>query len=191
MADILLFHHALGLTAGCRALADDLRSAGHVVHLPDLYDGVTFSDLEAGVGHAQSIGFGTIIERGRRAVEGLPEDIVYAGLSLGVMPAQALAQTRPGAKGALLLHSAVPLAEFGGRWPEGVPLQIHTMQDDAWGDVDVARNIAATVDDAQLYLYPGDRHLFTDSSLPDYDEAAATLLMERVLDFLGDLDEQP
>jgi dienelactone hydrolase len=191
MAEILLFHHALGLTAGCRAFADDLRAAGHLVQLPDLYEGRTFAALEEGVGHAEKIGFDTIVERGRRAAEGLPQNIVYAGFSLGVMPAQALAQTRPGAKGALLLHSAVPLDAFGGGWPQGVPLQIHTMRDDAWGDVEVAREIAAAVDDAQLYLYPGDRHLFTDSSLPDYDEAAATLLMERVLDFLGDLDEQP
>ena len=189
MAEVLLFHHALGLTPGCLAFADDLRGAGHVVHTPDLYDGRIFARLEAGVAHAQQLGFGTVIERGRRAAESLPGAIVYAGFSLGVMPAQALAQTRPGAKGALLLHSSVPLAEFGGRWPDGVPLQLHTMADDAWGDVDVARALAATIADAQLYLYPGDRHLFTDSSLPDYDEDAATLLMQRVMDFLDDLDE--
>ncbi|MGE5767462.1 MAG: dienelactone hydrolase family protein [Bacteroidota bacterium] len=190
MAEVLLFHHALGLTPGCLAFANDLRGAGHVVHTPDLYDGRTFATLDEGVGYAQRLGFGTVIERGRRAAGNLPGAIVYAGFSLGVMPAQALAQTRPGAKGALLLHSSVPLAEFGGRWPDGVPLQIHTMAEDAWGDVEVARGIAATVDDAQLYLYPGDRHLFTDSSLPDYDEGAATLLMQRVLDFLDDIEEQ-
>lgn len=189
MTEVLLFHHALGLTPGCLAFADDLRGAGHVVHTPDLYDGRIFATLDEGVGHAQRLGFGTVIERGRRAAESLPSAMVYAGSSLGVMPAQALAQTRPGAKGALLLHSSVPLAEFGGRWPEGLPLQIHTMADDAWGDVEVAREIAAAVDDAQLYLYPGDRHLFTDSSLPDYDEGAATLLLQRVIDFLDDLDE--
>lgn len=190
MAEVLLFHHALGLTPGCLAFADDLRGAGHVVHTPDLYDGRIFGGLDAGVAHAQQLGFGTVIERGRRAAESLSGAIVYAGFSLGVMPAQALAQTRSGAKGALLLHSAVPLAEFGGgRWPDGVPLQIHTMAGDEWGDVDVARALAATIADAQLYLYPGDRHLFTDRSLPDYDEGAATLVMQRVMDFLDDLDE--
>ena len=188
MAEILLFHHALGLTVGCLSFADGLRAAGHTVHAPDLYDGRIFSRLEQGVGYARQVGFGTIIERGRLFADGLPNAIVYAGFSLGVMPAQSLAQTRHGAKGALLFHSCVPLAEFGGRWPTGVPLQIHTMEDDDWGDVDVARDLAATIEGAELFLYPGDRHLFTDSGLPDYDEAAATLLRQRVRAFLKVID---
>jgi dienelactone hydrolase len=185
MAELLLFHHALGLTAGCLAFAEELRAAGHVVHTPDLYEGKTFTGLPEGVGYAQQVGFDTIIERGRRAAEGLPNDMVYAGFSLGVMPAQMLAQTRSGAKGALLLHSSVPTSEFGGGWPEGVPLQVHTMEADEWGDVDVARQLAATIEGAELFLYPGDRHLFTDNSLPDYDERASTLLKQRVLSFLA------
>lgn len=188
MTELLLFHHALGLTDGCRAFADALRAAGHVVHTPDLYDGQTFTDLEEGVGFAGRLGFQSILDNGRRVAEGLPATIVYAGFSLGVMPAQMLAQTRPGAQGALLLHSCVPLVEFGGLWPLNIPLHIHVMEDDAWGDVDVARDIARTVVDTQLFLYPGDRHLFTDNSLPDYDEAAATLLMRRVLAFLRGLE---
>src|SRR3954451_19099696 len=141
MVEFVLFHHAQGLTAGCRAFADALHAAGHVVHTPDLYAGQTFATLADGVAHAEQVGFSTLIERGRRAAEGLPNEIVYAGFSLGVMPAQMLAQTRPGAKGAVLVHSSVPLAEFGGAWPPGVPLQIHTMEDDAWGDVEVARHL--------------------------------------------------
>lgn len=184
MAEILLFHHALGLTAGVRAFAGRLRAAGHSVHLPDLYEGRSFTGLAEGVGHAEAIGFLTIIERGRRAAEALPPGLVYAGMSLGVLPAQALAQTRPGAKGALLLHSSVPLAEFGGTWPEAVPLQLHVMENDAWGDVEVARGIAGTVPEAQLFLYPGDRHLFTDASLDDYDAAATELVLARVSDML-------
>lgn len=187
MAILLLFHHALGLTPGCLSFADEMRAAGHVVHTPDLYDGRTFAELADGVKHAEQVGFNTILERGRLAAEGLPNDIVYAGFSLGVMPAQMLAQTRPGAKGALLLHAAIPAAEFGGPWPQGVPLQMHVMEGDAWGDVDVARQLAATIEDAELYLYPGDRHLFTDNSLPDYDRTAAALVKRRVLDFLGAL----
>jgi dienelactone hydrolase len=187
MAELVLFHHALGLTPGCLAFAEHLRAAGHRVQTPDLYDGRTFAQLADGLRHAEQLDFDTIIKRGRRAADGLPNAIVYAGMSLGVMPAQSLAQTRPGAKGALLLHSCVPLAEFGGRWPEGVPLQIHTMADDAWGDVAVARDLAGTVAGAQLFLYAGDRHLFTDDSLPDYDEGAATLLKQRVLRFLDDI----
>jgi dienelactone hydrolase len=53
------------------------------------------------------------------------------------------------------------------------------------GDLDAAKELVAMAKDAELYLYPGDRHLFADSSLPSYDEAAATLLTQRVLDFLG------
>lgn len=188
MAELLLFHHALGLTAGCLALADELRAAGHLVHTPDLYEGVTFTTLADGVGHAERLGFEAVLERGRRAADGLRPDLVYAGLSLGVMPAQLLAQTRPGARGALLLHGCVPLSEFGGTWPDGVPVQLHTMEDDDWGDVDVARTMAAAVDSAELFLYPGDRHLFTDRGVADYDEPAATLLIGRVLDFLERID---
>jgi dienelactone hydrolase len=189
MAEILLFHHAHGLTAGVLAFADDLRAAGHTVHTPDLYDGEVFHDLEAGVAHAQQVGFGTLIERGVAAADGLPDGLVYAGFSLGVLPAQALAQNRPGARGALLFHSAVPVTEFGAAWPDGVPVQVHAMGDDPWfvgdGDIDAARALVAQADDAELFLYPGDQHLFADSSLPSYDAAAAALLRERVLAFLA------
>lgn len=184
MAEILLFHHALGLTAGVRAFAGRLRAAGHVVHLPDLYEGRTFNRLEDGVGHAEAIGFLKIIERGETAAARLPAGLVYAGMSLGVMPAQKLAQTRPGAAGAVLLHASVPLTEFGGGWPAGVPLQMHVMEEDAWGDVDVGREIAATVPGAELFLYPGDRHLFTDESLADYDEEATQSVVGRMLEML-------
>ena len=188
MAEILLFHHAHGLTAGVLAFADDLRAAGHTVHTPDLYDGEVFHDLEAGVAHAQQVGFGTLIERGVAAADGLPDGLVYAGFSLGVLPAQALAQNRPGARGALLFHSAVPVTEFGAAWPDGVPVQVHAMADDPWfvgdGDIDAARALVAQADDAELFLYPGDQHLFADSSLPSYDAAAAALLRERVHAFL-------
>jgi dienelactone hydrolase len=188
MAELLLFHHAQGLTAGCLSFADELRAAGHVVHAPDLYDGKTFTELADGVGYAEQVGFDTIIERGRLAADSLPNEIVYAGFSLGVMPAQMLAQTRPGAKGALLLHAAIPISEFGGTWPNGVPLQIHTMDADEWGDVDVAHQLAETIESAELFLYSGDRHLFADNSLPDYDESAATMLKQRVLSFLDNIE---
>ena len=188
MAEILFFHHARGLTPGCHSLADRWRAAGHVVHTPDLYEGRTFDSLDAGVAHAQSIGIPTMIGRARRVIEGMPERLVYAGASLGVMPAQMLAQTRDGAAGALLLHGAVPLAEFGGTWPAGVPLQLHTMEGDDWGDVDVARELARTVDGAEVFTYPGDHHLFTDDSVEDFDPQAAALVLERSLDFFARTD---
>jgi dienelactone hydrolase len=191
MAELLLFHHAQGLTAGCLSFAAELRAAGHVVHAPDLYDGKTFTELADGMGYAQKVGFDTITERARLAADSLPNEIVYAGLSLGAMRAQMLAQTRPGAKGALLFHSCVAPSEFGGDWPEGVPLQIHLMEADEFaleGDLDAARELAETIESAELFLYPGDRHLFADNSLPDYDESAATMLKQRVLSFLDNIE---
>jgi dienelactone hydrolase len=190
MAEVLLFHHAQGLTEGVRSFADELRAGGHVVHTPDLYDGNIFADLDEGVGYAKKVGFDTIGERGRLAAEALPNEIVYAGFSLGAMPAQELAQTRPGVKGALLFHGCIPPEEFGGPWPQGVPLQIHLMEADEWaleGDLDAARELDETVESAELFLYPGDRHLFTDSSLADYDEGATTLVKRRALSFLDDV----
>jgi dienelactone hydrolase len=186
MAEILLFHHAQGQTPGFLAFADELRAAGHIVHAPDLYDGNTFTDLDDGVGYAREVGFGTIAERGRLAADGLPSELVYGGFSLGAMPAQLLAQTRPGSKGALLFHAAFPASEFGGSWPTGVRVQIHMMEGDEWAaeDLPAARELVETIDGAELFLYPGDRHLFADNSLPDYDESAATLLKLRVLAFL-------
>jgi dienelactone hydrolase len=193
MTEVLLFHHAQGLTDGCLSFADRLRAARHVVHAPDLYGGKVFTDLTDGVRYAEEVGFDTIIERGRLAADSLPDGIVHAGFSLGALPAQMLAQTRPGAKGALLFHSCVPASEFGRPWPQGVPLQIHMMDGDEWvlppnEDLDVARQLAETIETAELFLYPGDRHLFADNSLADYDESAATMLKQRVLSFLDDLE---
>jgi len=189
MADVVLFHHAQGLTSGIVAFADELRRAGHTVHSPDLYDGRTFTTIEEGVDHAEEIGFGEVIERGLRAVEGLPAGLVYAGFSLGVLPAQRLAQTRAGARGALFFHSCVPVSEFGSAWPDGVPIQVHGMDADPIfvgdGDIDAARALVHEATDAELFLYSGDQHLFADSSLSSYDGDAAALLGQRVLTFLS------
>jgi dienelactone hydrolase len=188
MTEVLLFHHAQGLTEGIIAFADRLQEAGHTVHTPDLYDGHTFKTLDEGIGYAQETGFGTILERGVRAADELPAGLVYAGFSLGVMPAQKLAQTRPGGRGALLLESCVPPSEFESPWPAGVPVQIHGMDADPFfageGDIDAARALVDEAEDAELFVYPGDQHLFADSSLPSYDADATALLTQRVLDFL-------
>ncbi|MEJ7725483.1 MAG: dienelactone hydrolase family protein [Actinomycetes bacterium] len=189
MAEVLLFHHAQGLTPGVLAFADELRRAGHTVHTPDLLDGRTFDTVEEGVGYAKEVGFGEVLERGVRAAEALPSGVVYAGFSLGVMPAQKLAQTRAGASGALLFHSCLPTSEFGSGWPDRVPVQVHAMDADPWfvddGDIGAARALVDEAKDAELFLYPGDQHLFVDSSLRSFDAEAAALLTHRVLDFLG------
>ncbi|MFG1947821.1 dienelactone hydrolase family protein [Nonomuraea sp. NPDC048826] len=189
MAEVLVFHHAQGLTSGVREFAAELRRAGHTVHVPDLYEGRVFETLDAGMGYAQEAGIGAIIERGRSFAGWLPGELVYAGFSLGVLPAQQLAQTRPGARGALLFHSCVPVTEFGDAWPEGVPVQVHGMEGDPFfageGDLEAARALVESVPDAELFLYPGKEHLFADRGLPSYDEPAAELLLERTLGFLS------
>lgn len=189
MTAVALFHHAHGLTDGVLTFAENLRNAGHTVHTPDLYEGHTFASLEDGLGYARRTGFDTVRARGVAAVEGLDENLVYAGFSLGGMPAQQLAQTRPGTKGALLFHSCAPVAAFGEAWPSGVPVQVHGMDADPFfteadGDLDAARALVAATSDAELFLYPGREHIFTDASLPSYDPAATELLTERVLAFL-------
>jgi dienelactone hydrolase len=189
MAEVLLFHHALGLTPGIDRFAGTLREAGHAVHTPDLFEGRTFGSIPDGMGYVQEIGFGEVMARGRAAAEALPAELVYAGFSLGVVPAQLLAQTRPGARGALLCYSAVTMSEFGDGWPAGVPVQVHGMDADPYfvdeGDIDAAREIVASADDGELFVYPGDQHYFADSTLPSYRPEAAALLTERVLAFLG------
>jgi len=191
LTDVLLYHHAQGLTPGMSAFADELRAAGHTVHTPDLFDGRTFASIDEGMAYINGNGMDEMVEKGERTADDLPNELVYAGFSFGEMIAQKLAQTRPGARGALLFYSCIPISgEWAfGPWPDGVPVQIHGMDNDpifvGEGDVEAAREIVAKVDDAELFLYPGDQHYFADSSLPSYDPDATELLTKRVLEFLG------
>jgi dienelactone hydrolase len=191
MADVLLFHHAQGLTQGVTAFADELRAAGHTVHTPDLFEGRTFPSIDAGMAHVKETGLDALRARGVALADDYPAGLVYAGMSFGETIAQELAQKRAGARGALLMYSCIPITgEWAfGPWPAGVPVQIHGMDNDpifaGEGDIDAAREIVATVPDAELFLYPGDQHYFADSSLPSYDAAATELLTGRVLEFLA------
>jgi len=186
MTDVVLYHHVQGLTEGVRSFADELRQAGHSVHAPDLFDGRTFDTIEEGMAFAREAGFGALAERGVAAADGIDPDVVYAGFSFGVMVAQQLAQTRPGARGALLMYSCLPLSEFGDSWPESVEVQVHGKDADPFfaEDLEAAHALVDSTDRAELFLYPGTEHLFADSSLPAYDAAAATLLTRRVIAFL-------
>jgi dienelactone hydrolase len=190
MAEVLLLHHICGLTPGVVELADSWRSAGHTVHTPDLFEGRTFDSIEAGSAHAETLGFEEVGARADRAAEPLPTALVYAGISSGVMDAQRLASTRPGARGAVLLEAFVA-PEWAGPWPDGLPAQVHGMDDDPFfaheGDLDHARQLAAARTEVELFTYPGDRHLFVDRSLPSYDADAAALVDRRVLEFLSRL----
>jgi dienelactone hydrolase len=191
MTEVLLFHHAQGLTSGVIAFADELRQAGHVVHTPDLFAGRTFDSIEQGMSFVHELGFAEVMKRGDRAAADLPADLVYAGFSLGVVPAQMLAQTRPGARGALFFYSCVPVSEFGEAWPKEIPVQVHGMDADPFfvgeGDIDAARALIAEAENGELFLYPGDQHYFADSSLSSYDAGATAILLQRVLKFLAEI----
>jgi dienelactone hydrolase len=186
MTEVVLFHHVQGLTEGVQSFAEKLRQAGHPVHTPDMFDGRTFATIEEGMAFADERGFGALAERGVAAAEQIGPDTVYAGFSFGVIPAQKLAQTRPGARGALLMSSCLPVSEFGEAWPDGVPVQVHGKEDDPFflEDIEAARALTDSTDQAELFLYPGKEHLFADSSLPSYDADAAALLLDRVRAFL-------
>jgi dienelactone hydrolase len=195
MAEVVLFHHVQGLTDGVRAFAEELRAGGHTVHTPDLFDGERPATIEEGVAHVQSLGDEVVDERVARALADLPTGLVYAGFSFGAGNAQRLAQTRAGARGALLYESCISITgEWSfGPWPDGLPVQVHGMDQDPFfaleGDLDAARELVETVGPelAELFVYPGDRHLFTDSSLPSYDADAAALVTQRSREFLDRL----
>jgi dienelactone hydrolase len=181
-----------GLTDGLGAFADGLRAGGHTVHTPDLFQGERPPTIDDGIAHVRSLGDEVLGERAARVVAELPEGLVYAGFSWGGALAQQYAQTRPGARGALLYDACLPITgEWAfGPWPDGVPVQIHGMDQDPFfaleGDIDAARELVATVGPelAELFVYPGDGHLFADSSLPSYDADAAALVVQRSRDFL-------
>ena len=184
MAEVLIFHHVQGLTDGLHAIADEFRSAGHVVKVPDLFDGRKFDELADGVSFVGEIGRRVVVERALAEAEAMQEELVYVGFSLGARPAQMLAQTRRGARGALLFHGFHPCDVFADDWPEGVLLQVHLMDDDEWCDPGVAATLKRAMSGAEVFNYPGSRHLFTDSSVDDYEPDAAALAIERALEFL-------
>jgi dienelactone hydrolase len=195
MPEVVLFHHVQGLTDGVRAFAEELRSGGHTVHTPDLFDGERPATIEDGIALVGRIGEETINARIDEALLGLPPEPVYAGFSFGGGAAQRLAQTRPGARGALLYESFVSLTApwAFGPWPDGLPVQVHGMDKDPYfaleGDLDAARELAEAIGPqlAEVFTYPGDGHLFTDSSLPSYDPAATALVLSRSREFLDRL----
>lgn len=187
MIDVIVFHHALGLTAGVQAFADRLIAAGHRVMVPDLYEGETFDSVDAGVEHAETIGFDTVIDRGVAAATATDDRFAVVGFSLGVLPAQNLGQTHRRAAGAVLCHAAIPLGTFAETWPDGVALQLHNAPGDAWGDFDDAQALAEAVPGAELFSYDTTAHLVADSSTADYDGDIAEQIIDRTLGLLARL----
>ncbi|WP_233405107.1 dienelactone hydrolase family protein [Actinotalea solisilvae] len=195
MAEIVLFHHVQGLTDGVREFAERLGVGGHTVHTPDLFEGARPATIDEGVAYVQGAGEEALAARADEAVSAHPDATVFAGFSWGGATAQRYAQTRAGAQAALLYESCLPITGDWaiGPWLDGVHVQVHGMDGDPFfaleGDIDAAREIVAAVgpDLAELFVYPGDAHLFTDSSLPSYDADATALVLKRSLGLLDRL----
>ena len=186
MTEIVLFHHAQGQTDGFLTFADELRAAGHLVHTPDYYAGATFPSVEEGAAHRDEIGHPELMRRAAEGVDGVPPEVLWMGMSLGVVFAQLYAQTRPGAQGAAFLYGALPPDALGSPWPADVPAQVHGMTDDPWIDWDEEVAPLAAASGAEVFRYPGSGHLFGEVDSVDYDHEAAVLLRERVLAFAAE-----
>lgn len=92
-----------------------------------------------------------LVERATATAEALGTHLIYAGFSFRVMSAQRLAQTRPGARGALLIYSCVPATEFGETRPAGVSVQIHGKEGDEFfaEDLPAAQALVASMSEAE------------------------------------------
>jgi dienelactone hydrolase len=194
IAHVALFHHAQGLRPDVTAWAESLREAGHDVETPDLYEGLTFERLEDGIAHRDEVGLPTLMGRAAQALEDFPEDLVYAGFSMGASAAHYFAVTRAGARGLLLMHGTAPAASLGDApWPSEMPGQLHKKERDPLMDDAGVEAIESSARSAQaqaqleLFSYPGEGHLFADPAGPDYDPEAAALMLERELEFLSRL----
>lgn len=194
MATVVLFHSALGRRPAVKSFADRLRVSGHVVHTPDLYDGEVFDYLHAGAAKRDALGVPALLDRAHGTVAELPDELVYAGFSMGAAAAQALAATRPGAVGAVLIQGALPLRALGlDAWPPGVPVQLHATTADPWLDLGVVDELAAAIPEhlLELHRYDGGGHLVSDDAWTDYDPRLAERILQHVVDWLRDRKEAP
>ena len=192
MNTLILYHHAQGLTDGVREFATRLARPGLVVIAPDLYEGAKFESLEAGVAHAESIGFEQLLDRAAEPAAEITGPKIYAGFSLGALAAHKLAQTTEGAKGALLYaHADVPMDTFAPTWPDGVPLQIHVGSEDPFLDRSIVESFVSDVsgdNSAESFVYDDAGHLFCDPTIDGYNEAATDLLVARSCQLLDEVN---
>lgn len=188
MASVILFHSALGLRPAITRLAERLQHAGHEVLTPDLYEGKVFDHLADGVAHRDELGIPELSGRAQAAVEAMPSDVVYMGLSMGAASATFLALTRPCARGVVLLHGVIPPQMMGVEaWPADLPVLVHRSEEDPWVDAEAVDMFHRAVPEHVLeeHVHAGDRHLFTDEDLPEHDPVAAEAVVDSVLRFLA------
>ncbi|MFA9429860.1 dienelactone hydrolase family protein [Egicoccus sp. AB-alg2] len=186
MAGVVVFHSALGLRPAIETFAGRLREDGHEVWTPDLFAGSTFDDVDAGVAEVDRLGMEAVLARAAEAVDPLPAEVVYLGISLGCMPAMQLSATRPGARGVVQVQSVVTPEDFDlPGWPEQLPVQLHVSPDDPWQD-DVDQLVPSVPDGLlDVHTYPDTQHVFMDDELAVYDPAATERFTAAVLGWLA------
>ncbi len=186
---VVVYHSAYGLRPAIIEFADKLRAAGHLVYTPDLYDGEVFSDRNDAIRKIQELGFDKLLDRAQAAVEALAHNLVYAGFSNGGACAELLAATRPGARGAILIHSPLMVRDLGWTvWPTNVPVQVHFADKDPIRNQAVIDSLSMKVRQSgsnfEQFEYDAPGHLFADPAFPAYNANAAELMTTRVLEFL-------
>lgn len=188
MAEILLFHHALGLTEGLQSLAERLRANHHIVHCPDSYSGKTFKHLDEGVRFAQELGHDALEEVANRAARQHRDADVVMGFSLGASQAQQLAQHKRRFKACLLMGGALPPESLGGDWRHTCALQVHVADPDEWVKPSEVNGLIYHAPHGELFTYPNKGHMFVDTSSKDYDADAADQFEDRMVEWLAKID---
>ena len=191
MATVVILPSVLGVRQGVLDAAERIRAAGHEARIVDLYGGRIFDEYGPALAYAEEeLGHEVLMQRSLDGVADLPDGFVPLGFSLGCVMVVHLATSRA-VSGAVMIAGALPASAFGdGRsWPAGIDAQTHAMLEDPWREPDMiaaaSAELAAGGAVLEVLDYPGTGHLFTDASLPDeYDEAATELLWSRVLPFV-------
>lgn len=186
MPHVVLFHSILGLRAAERDLAAALEADGHVVTLPDLYEGQTTEDYEDGFRLKEATGEASIMDRARAALGKAPEDAVLAGVSYGAYLVGQLWGERPRMPGALLIAGGAGWAPTLRR---GLPVQAHVARPDPFDEESffVAWEGANPGVALEFCRYDGVGHYFLDPNLPDFDRDSAQLCLARSRQFLAGL----
>lgn len=187
---IAIFHSALGVREGVRDAARRLSDAGHDPYIVDYYgDYRSFDDHPSAADYVNKVGFPALMQAAVDGVADLPDGFAVLGFSNGSGMAEYVATRRSVTK-AVLGSGTLPLAMMGaGAWPAQTAAQIHYAADDPFRNDEWLESVIDSVRSSGAPLeayteYPGDGHLFTDSTLPDYDEANTELFWKRVRAFL-------
>lgn len=195
MAQLLLLHHALGVTSALRRLADRFEDAGHDVVVPDLFESRVFASVEEGMEHVESVGIETLAGLGEDAASDMQPGFVVCGISLGAIAAMRAGVSNDAVAAVVVASACIPEEYIGGPWPRTLPLRVVASREDAMfrdeGDLEAATEYTHSAQQAKLKLMPGREHLFVEADDPE-STAATEWLVETVMRFLDRVDaDQP